>query len=344
MSLQVIEGWDTSTQFGDTGWTVAGANLSIGATGRTGINRARIATDTSSLANYSRTLASPHATVVIGFALQSTGSGISYISKVFGDAGATLHGEVRHNTNGSFTALNGPGGTLGTSAANALPFNGWGYVEIKWVLHDTTGSVEIRVNGVTVLNLTNIDTKNGGTVASYDKVTFGPTAAVAQCTFLTDDIYILTGAGTMNNDFLGDSRVRSLIPTGNGASSGMTGSDGNSTDNYLLVDDVPPNTADYVGSAVVDTQDTYAMTDLAETTGIVAGVSHRILATKTDSGARSIAQVTRSGGVDYVASDNVLTLGSYLSFENLRELDPATGVAWTRAGVNAVEQGARVRP
>ena len=65
---------------------------------------------------------------------------------------------------------------------------------------------------------------NGATTANYDY----------------DDLYICDGTtvpGEPVNDFLGDVRVDTLYPNGNGNSSQWVGQDANSTDNYLNVDD-----------------------------------------------------------------------------------------------------------
>src|SRR5437764_673985 len=54
-----------------------------------------------------------------------------------------------------------------------------------------------------------------------------------------DDLYVCDATGTTNNTFLGDVRVHTLVPSGNGTDSGLTGSDGNQVNNYQLVNTVP---------------------------------------------------------------------------------------------------------
>ena len=87
-----------------------------------------------------------------------------------------------------------------------------------------------------------------------------------------DDVY-LVDTSAPNGDFLGDVRVAYLAPNGNGASSQFVGSDLNSVDNYLLVDEVPANDdTDYVQSDVLNNIDTYALADLPANAGVVKSV------------------------------------------------------------------------
>ena len=68
----------------------------------------------------------------------------------------------------------------------------WYYVEIQAKLHDSTGFVIVRVNGVEVINASTLDTKDGGTKTVYDRVSMAMfDGRVNQY----DDLYITTGAG-----------------------------------------------------------------------------------------------------------------------------------------------------
>lgn len=69
-----------------------------------------------------------------------------------------------------------------------------------------------------------------------------------------------TAAGGTQTSWPGAESLVYLFPNGNGDNSAWAGSDGNSTDNFLLVDEVPPNTTDYVESNTSGQIDEYELT------------------------------------------------------------------------------------
>jgi hypothetical protein len=191
-----------------------------------------------------------------------------------------------------------------------------------------------------VLNLAGVDTKGAfGTGATkFDALqvrTTGPS--------LCDDLYVCNEAGAANNDFLGDVAVEVLRPNGNGAASGMVGSDGNSTDNWQLVDEAVVATADWVEGDNTGEKDTYAFTDsaFAAPSGC-AGVIVFAHALKTDAGARTLRLVSRSGGAEATSADKALGT-AYGWVSHVFETKP-DGAAWTLADVAAAEFGVEARP
>jgi hypothetical protein len=154
-----------------------------------------------------------------------------------------------------------------------------------------------------------------------------------------DDFYVCDNSGSApNNTFLGDVRVQTLLPTGAGASTQWTPSVGNNWDN---VNDAPYSAATYNSANAAGLRDTYAMSDVNSATDTIFGVQANLLALKTDSGSANVKHVVRSGGTDYSGADRVLST-SLASYVAVREVDPATSVAWDNAGINAVEFGMEV--
>lgn len=293
--------------------------------------------------------AAEHATFIVGLALnldEAAYSATCDFLRFSSDSGATAHVTLNLNASGQIEARRGTvtGTVLGTSAAGSLvPLAGVGYVPIiaKVTLHDTTGAVEVWVNGVQVLNLTNVDTKNAGTKAVLDSFSLecgGPDLYLA-------DVWLMNGAGSVNNGIpsVKDFRVEYLAPSGNGTTSQGTGSDGNSTDNYALVDETTPDTADYVGITTDGNKDTYAMGNLASTAGSVLGTQAVALAAKSDAGAKSVALVSRSSGGTEADSADKSLLTTYAYKLAIRETDP-TGASYTIGEVNAEEFGFKARP
>lgn len=282
----------------------------------------------------------PSATVVVGFAFKATS--FYYICTLRSDGGSTEQlslgmtmGNNLELRRGSPTA----GTILGTSAGS-LTIGVWHYIEIKATVADAGGTCEVRVDGVTQINFTG-DTRNGGTSASVDVLRFNAISTAGGVRNI-DDLYICDATGSANNDFLGDIKIETLYPNGNGTNSQLTGSDGNQVDNYLLVDEAgTPATADYVTSGTVGQKDTYAFSNLVTSTGPVKGVQINNYANKTDAGSRSIKALAVSGGSTATGAIKPLQT-TYNAHLQVQETDPNGGGAWTIAAINNAEFGVEV--
>lgn len=248
---------------------------------------------------------------------------------------------------GAFVAKRGVNGTAGTSlgstSAGLFTVGIWHYIEVSATIHNSTGAFIVHYDGVEVLNLSGVDTTQTAN-NNADSVVFGMDGGgfAFQGGVWYDDIYILDGNGATNNTFLGEVHVECRYPNGNGAHSDFVGSDANSTDNYLLVDEAQPNeNTDYVQSGSVSAMDTYEYQDLVATVGNVYGVQAIPRARKTDVGAREIAVVSRdSGGTEDVSASHVLTT-DYQYFPEIYEEDP-DGNPWTISSFNSNQFGETV--
>jgi hypothetical protein len=243
------------------------------------------------------------------------------------------------NTTGKLSVRRAGTTTLGTTTAT-FSQGVFYFVELRIVISDTVGVVQLKVDGATVLNLSSQDTLNSGSTA--DRVRFGDGGS-SNVPGTVDDLYICDGSGSSPyNTFLGDCKVETRMPNGNGNSSQLVGNDGNSTDNYLLVDETTPNSdTDYVESSTVGDKDTYTYQDLATATGTVYAVQILPYAKKTDAGSRSIVTVARLSGTEVDSA--AATLASTYSYpsQEIRTTKPGGG-AWTISDVNSAEFGVKV--
>lgn len=338
MSLILMDGFDDGL-YGSK-WTQVNAQALIA--GRTG-NAIVISRDDQ----YIRQIvagADEHATFIVGAAINphTTNFNQDRIIEFWSDSQSTLHLYVGLNTSRQLYVYRGNGTQLGITGTNVFDFNSWMYLEFKATLHDTTGSFTLRKDGATLLSGTGVDTKNGGTKTVFDSIKLRGTSGNADSSgagIYVDDLYLLNGAGSTNNDLLGDVTIETLYPSGNGNYSQFVGSDADSTNNYQLVDEAgSPSTADYVGSPTDGNKDTYAYSNLTHSTGSVYGVAIRSYAAKSDAGAKSISNVVRSGGTDSVQTAQALST-SYGTISNLLEQNPVGATSWTIASVNAAEFG-----
>lgn len=255
----------------------------------------------------------------------------------WGDSGATQHATLQVSTTGQLQAMRGNSTVVASSAAGLIVAGAANYIEMRGTIADAGGVIEVKLNGVQVINFSG-DTKNAGTATNFDMVTLGSTTTDPNVSY--DDLYISNALGSApQNTFLGEVVVQTLVPNGAGASTGLTPV--GSPNNWENVDEIPYSTADYNASNVPGTRDTYSMSNLAGSTGTIFGVQNNIIASKTGVGAASLKPVVRSGGTDYY--DATLGLGASPVLSSvIRETDPATSAAWTATNVNAVEVGAEV--
>lgn len=286
-------------------------------------------------------LAPADATAIIGFAHRPTGTLGNNDVLMLGDGGfgnSTAQATVRILADGSITVYRGNssvGTVLGTSAAGVVSSGVWQHIEAKITIHDSTGAVTIRVNGVAVLTLTGVDTKNTA-AAQWTAFQVQPGSGN-----YIDDLFVCDGSGSNNNDLLGDCRVECLLPsTGNGSNTGLTPSTG--TDHGALVDESAPNDdTDYNGATTTGVKDTYNFPSVA-TTGAVKGVQINLSAKKTDTGTKTICAVTRPGSTDYDGPTQALATTTYQYYSSIRETNPDTSALWTVSEINAAEFGMKV--
>ena len=235
--------------------------------------------------------------------------------------------------------------SLATSTAS-IPLDQWTWVAFKVTIHDTTGAYEVRLNNTNVLSASSVDTKNtANTTADTLYVQGraggfgGPTVNGGNARVLYADLVVMQGA---NADFISDAKVNYYPPNGNGNYSQMTGSDGNSVDNYLLVDEATPNAdTDYNESSTVGNKDSYAATNISDTPSTIYAVSPIVTMKKDDAGSRSAATLLRSGTTDQDGATHTLGV-SYAMYQDIYEVDPNTSAAWTLANANASEPGFKV--
>lgn len=127
---------------------------------------------------------------------------------------------------GRFRAARGnstdTGVVLGDSSAGLFSPGQAGNMECKVVIHGTTGSVEVKFQGVTVLNLTNVNTSVTG-VANADAVVIGGYTTTSNVCVVDDVVF---ADGTSSQSWIGDVHIQALYPNGPGATTGLTLSTG----------------------------------------------------------------------------------------------------------------------
>ena len=238
----------------------------------------------------------------------------------------TPSGAIQARSGGAY------GAALGTSGPAVILANAWQHVEAKVFMSATVGTVEVRVEGITVLNLT-------GLVLSANPVNqfvsyFSGSNFVGGLMY-QKDLVEWDGAGAINNNFLGSVQVMELLPDSDiafpwAASTGTTG--------YNLIDDAPPNEdTDYIYA--IDPPPAAAKFGLSNLPVNVTSVKalmaiHR--SRKTDGGDGNAQTGLISGASTALGADRPITT-TYTYWLDVIETDPATAAAWTPGAVNAAQ-------
>lgn len=335
MSLLFFDGFESyATADILKDYTSQTGSVAIDATGgRRGGGAFNGPNNASTAANIVKALGVASSTIAIGFAFNpsSAPNTARNIARLLDSGSNQL--EIKYNTDATLS-ISRNGTVLGTSAAT-VDVDSYQYLELKATIHDTTGSYELRKNGVNILSATNVDTKNTAN-ASVNQVSIGMDGnSLNTITWKYDDFYVLNTSGSSNNDFLGDIRVDAIYPNADGTHTDWTPSTG--TDHYTLVDDITPNTSDYVSSGTAGQKDSFNMASPpALASEVIFGVRVKVAALKDDAGSRSIKVGVRSGTTESVSAAQALST-SQLYYSSIHEVDPDTGTAWTPSGIDNLQ-------
>jgi hypothetical protein len=256
----------------------------------------------------------------------------------FMDSG-TVHVEIMP-TGGTFLGAY-RNGTLLATAGSSTPDNGWVYLEIRVLIADSGGRVVVKQDGTTIIDFTG-DTRNAGN-ASANQVIFGGRNAIGTGQNWDDFVLMDSTGSAPTNTFLGQLvQVDVLFPTGNGNSSQWVGSDSNSADNYALVDEATPDTADYVKATSTGDKDTYAFGNMGAA-GTIFGVQINAWAAKTDGVARTLKSVARlaDGTEADSTAQGLYPDGEYTYRWDVRAARPGGGV-WSADDIDNAEFGIKV--
>jgi hypothetical protein len=311
----------------------ASSSTSSYGTGRLGTGR------TAGMQNrsiFSRGLTSK-ATRIVGWAIKSpVALPNDQQLLIFTDAG-TNQVDVRLDSTGALRVTRN-GTTLGTSATGLIAVSAiWYYLEFKATISDAAGSYELRINGINVLSGSSVDTKNTSN-ATADGWTL---LCGNQSGWEIDDVISLDTTGSApGNNFLGEISIPYDAPNADGATTNFIRSTGST--NFSCVDETSPNDdTDYVSSSTPGDIDLYSFPSRT-INGTIVAVVNNLIARKDDIGTRVLSDEIRSGGSNSAGANQLTLTTSYAHLQQIRETDPATGVAWTNTGLNNVQLGETV--
>lgn len=243
----------------------------------------------------------------------------------------------------STNTLNQPcvkcGGTVIATGTRVFTQGTFYYIEFKGTIDAVAGSFSVRINGIPEPGLTvsGVTTKNGGT-GQWTRLGLQGNGY----TFF-DDLYVCDQSGPRNNTFLGMVHIDTVLPQTDAVAAGSnhawTPSTG--TDHGAIVGNPTQNTNNFNSSSTVGAKDTYNLPPVLAAGSLCRGMQITMTAKRTDLNTRLMCSVVRVGGVDY-EGPTIAPSNQFVAVVQPWEINPATGLAWTPADLDAIEAGMKV--
>lgn len=231
-------------------------------------------------------------------------------------------------------------GATTVAAVSDVPFatqNVYHHIGVDLKIHASAGWCYLYRDGSQIVAFNGIANQGGSTFNRLHLGAFGGIGAAWTSGTIVDDIYWDDTTGESAPTAPPDYRLEFISPNGNGNYATWTGSDGNSTDNYLLVDELPHNSdTDYVVKTTAG-KDSYAMTTVTLPAGwAIAEVIPMAVARKTDAlGTLGLKLGTRESSTDSMGSTQAL--GTSYTLYKQRQATKPSGGNWSQASLDAVE-------
>lgn len=250
----------------------------------------------------------------------------------FRDVANVSHCRVSMGTDGSVYAARGST-LLGRSDPCIAP-GGYHHFECKAKIDNSVGYLEVRVNEVTVLNLTGIDTQNTANAATA-QIAFGQLGDVTDPnvgfgTFDMDDAYAwdddATDAENTVVDWVGDKGAYWLPVDADTAEADWLKSTGST--GYSLIDETPPSGTDYISDSTGAARAIFSVASLPGNVAEVVAIIPVWYGRKEESGSVTIrAGIEVDGDESYGPDDSPSTEYAY-GRPGPKTIDPSTDVAW----------------
>lgn len=349
MAIIFIEGYDyyhntnagvVTTIIGTYLDNVANRNCYNMTSTRFGVGNAIACDDGGTYATTARIPFAANAIATYGGALQKNAAAGNYGIIAFGESsGADFQVGLQIDTTNKLVVRRGnpTSGTILATGTRTIVNTEWNYLEMKVGIHSSTGFVEVRVNNISDISITGVNTRN--TANSFvNKVCL---LGGSSFNIVHDDSYV-TDENLPNSGFLGDCRVQTIVPTGTGVNNGWTAS--GATSGWQCLDDTAAQIAgtysdtDFVYGSSTGIKFECAMSDLSGTSPTVFGIAVSNVSKKGDAGARTCQNLiytnsTEASGAAY----NLST--SYINYTDLFNTNPVTASSWTPTEVNNLQVG-----
>lgn len=252
-----------------------------------------------------------------------------------------LLGSVNQNADGTLSIKTNNGATSLGVTDRSLFSNIRYYLEWDITLSGTTPitcAIELRINGHVEASGSASSGVNASSLLSNDNKAnvhiFNAATGGAGSASVIKDLYIKNEAG-----YEGDIHNFPLYPASDGGILDWTPNSG--TDHFSRVNTHPVDITKFLSTATPGDIDLWGFDALPAFSGTIVGVNISVLAQKDDEGTKSFKIVVGATGTDAESDEFFVSTNNPEYYEFSLKLDPATGLAWTRAGLNATKFGVK---
>lgn len=273
-------------------------------------------------------LSTTNRTLITGFAFKGGYTATfhsAYVSSMFKDT--TWDMGLFINGTGTMSVRDNTGADMGVCDFT-FKTGKWYWVEWKVYTDNSAGTVEVRVGGVPVLELSGIDTQF--TAFNYKNAVNFKDNTGAGC--YIDDWYVCDGSGSDNNDFLGNGKVETLRPDGTSTSGWVTSSPSATHSDNVDEAESDDNTS-YVQELTSTNKDLYTYDDTSDIQD-VKGLQLNTRA-RTNSGVSETINAVVSSNSTESNTAHAFSSTSFFVYTVVSEQDPYASSAWTTTTVDA---------
>lgn len=268
-------------------------------------------------------------TIIFGFGFKSNNWSVTDNIVRLTDVAGNEHLKIQIVTPDEWQVIV-PAGTY-TTNDNSGAADTWYYLECKIVIAES-GSFDFKINGVTKLTQSGIDTRANSDGSSCFLFFLEELTRI----HWVDDVYICDSTDDKHNDFLGPCRVIGLFPSGNGSINNFVPDAG---DNYEMVDeqDVDSETTFNDGASGDIDYYTYNIIDYSTIYGFQINTTVRT----TDAESLAIKSKVKSGTTTTDGVARYLNVDFSTEYEII-PINFDTSLPWTSTDINSAEFGLEV--
>lgn len=266
-----------------------------------------------------------------------------YVIYDFRDASNDVQVSIVVNTTGVIEVFRGTrsGTSLGVSSTPAVVAEAYQHIETWATFDNVVGEVEVRVNGVTVVAVSGVDTVATTNIeCSQVALLGGPNSGSLVHGVSTDfdDYFVMDDSGSYINDFVGDRRVLTQFMNADTAQADWSLSTG--ADGYALIDEANPNDdTDYISTGAPGSPgpiSEFEFEDLPAGVSTISAIAIVHRSRKTDAGTANVQTSIVSGSSEASGADRPMT-EAYTYYHDIIEADPDTAAPFTPSAVNSAK-------